>query len=56
MDKPLILLIACLILLYFIKDILVALVVLCVVSFILTYAIDDQYTQSTQSVNSTNNY
>ncbi len=42
MDRPILILIACLILLYFIKDIIVALVVLCVVSYIINYAIDDQ--------------
>ncbi len=42
MDKNLLILLACLILLYFIKDIIVALVVLCVVSYIIKYAIDDK--------------
>ncbi len=42
MDKNLLILLACLILLYFIKDIIIALVVLCVVSYIINYAIDDK--------------
>lgn len=47
MDRQLLLLLACLILLYFLKDIIIVLIVLSILSYILHYAIDEKTYEST---------